>query len=174
MEVVLGIVVHAALEQLAVTGLPEDPSDYIEHARPYWRAMATEHELTSTDVDRVVSATAAQLEAVLGHSEGRWLLTPRHDSRSEFALTGLVDGSIQNLVIDRTFNDPETGERWVVDFKTAIPHSGISEEAFLRSEISRYRPQLERYGAVTAALFNQPVRLALYFTALPKLVTLTA
>lgn len=174
MEVVLGIVVHAALERLAAEGLPEDPSGYIGQARPFWRAMASEHELASTDVDRVVSAAAAQLETVLSHSEGRWLLTPRPDGRSEFALTGLVDGSIQNLVIDRTFTDPETGERWVVDFKTAIPHQGIGEEAFLRTEISRYRPQLERYGEVAAALFNQPVRLALYFTALPKLVALTA
>ena len=173
MEVVLGIVVHGALERLAEHVLPDQPDRYIEDSLPIWRAMATEHELQAEDVDRVVSETARQMAAVLGHDDGRWVLTPRPDARSELALTGVLEGSIQNLVIDRTFTDPDTGERWIVDFKTAIPHPGISEDAFLSIEIGRYRPQLTRYGEVATALFGQPIRLALYFTALPRLVELT-
>ncbi len=171
-EVVLGIVVHAALEQLAALDLPADPASHVIDARPLWRAMASEHELDADDVERVVDAAAAQIAGVLNHPEGRWVLASRPDARSELALTGAVDGGIQNLVIDRTFTDSESGERWVVDFKTAIPHPGVSEEAFIRSESNRYRPQLERYGVVAGAVFDQPVRLALYFTALPKLVEL--
>ncbi len=170
MEVVLGIVVHGALEQLAERELPEDPADYLSQNRARWEAMAREHELSEEDVARVVSVTADQMSAVLTDPEGRWLLAPGPEAHSEFALTGVVDGGVQNLVIDRTFTDPESGERWVVDFKTAIPHPGVSEADFIRIERNRYRPQLERYGALAGALFDQPVRLGLYFTALPKLV----
>ncbi|TNF90325.1 MAG: hypothetical protein EP301_01285 [Gammaproteobacteria bacterium] len=174
MEVVLGIVVHGALERLAENALPEQPARFIRESLPLWRAMAMEHELTAEDVDRVVSATASQLEAVLSHDEGRWVLTPREDAASELALTGVLDGNIENLVIDRTFTDTDTGERWIVDFKTAIPHPDVSEDTFVSTEIARYRPQLARYGEVAAVLYDQPIRLALYFTALPKLVELTA
>ncbi len=174
LEVVLGIVVHGALEELAKDELPEDLPGYLDQVRPLWRAMASEHDLAEADVEQVVATTAAQVSAVLQHPDGRWLLAPKPDARSELALTGAVDGSVQNLIIDRTFTDPDSGERWVVDFKTAIPHPEMSEAAFISSELSRYRPQLERYGAVTAALYAQPVRLALYFTALPKLIELPA
>lgn len=176
MEVILGIVVHGALEQLAQTDIPGDLTgfiaDYMPGARRLWHAMASEHELSAEDVELVVNTAAQQISQVLGHAEGRWVLEARPDARSELALTGVVEGGIQNLVIDRTFTDPESGERWVVDFKTAIPHPGISEDVFIRTETNRYRPQLERYGLVATALFDQPVRLALYFTALPKLVEL--
>ena len=60
----------------------------------------------------------------------------------------------------------------MVDFKTAIPRDGCDLDAFIGAELGRYRPQLERYGSVVSALFGQPVRLALYFTALPRLVEL--
>lgn len=170
MEVVLGIVVHGALERLAQQDLPEDLPAYLSQNRPRWHAMASEHALSADDVAQVVTATATQIAAVLNHPEGRWVLARRQDARSELALTGVVDGGVQNLIVDRTFTDPATGHRWVVDFKTAIPHADISEDEFVRRESSRYRPQLQRYGVVVGALFRQPVRLALYFTALPKLV----
>lgn len=172
-EVVLGIVVHAELEALAATPLPDDSTSYVAAAEPAWRARASEHDLSDADVDRVVALTAAQITAVLAHPEGRWLLKPRADADSELAVSGVIEGSVQNFVIDRTFVDPESGQRWVVDFKTAIPHDGADEGAFIRAEVARYRPQLERYGTLAAAMFDEPVRLAIYFTALPRLEELT-
>ena len=41
-----------------------------------------------------------------------------------------------------------------MDFKTAVPHPDIAEEVFLANEVSRYRPQLERYGTAAALLFD--------------------
>jgi ATP-dependent exoDNAse (exonuclease V) beta subunit len=173
-EVVLGIVVHRALESLAASGPPDDIGAYLTQQRPVFDALAAEHDLSLEDQHQVVGTAMSQLARVLEHPEGRWLLTPRPDARAEFALTGLIDGEIRNLVIDRTFVEPATGERWVVDFKTAIPPPDVPEEVFLSTEISRYRPQLERYGRAAALLFEQPVRLALYFTALPRLTELTS
>jgi len=53
----------------------------------------------------------------------------------------------------------------VIDFKTGS-HEGGDLAAFLDREVSRYRPQLEGYIALAAALGPQPVRAALYFPLL--------
>ena len=57
--------------------------------------------------------------------------------------------------------DPE-GRRWIVDFKTGS-HRGGAREAWLDSELTRYRPQLERYARIMAALDPRPIMLGLYF-----------
>ena len=163
---------HRALEQLGKHGPPIDVAAYLNSVRGTFAALAAEHELSDADQNRVVTAATAQLEGVLNDADGRWLLAPRVDAAAELALTGLVDGELTNLIIDRTFTDDGTGERWIVDFKTAVPPEEIPLTAFLSSEVTRYRGQLERYGEAAARLYEQPVRLALYFTALPKLVPL--
>jgi ATP-dependent helicase/nuclease subunit A len=66
--------------------------------------------------------------------------------------------------VDRSFLD-DGGTRWVIDFKTSS-HEGGNLAAFLDQELSRYRPQLEGYLALAAALGSQPVRAALYFPLL--------
>ena len=73
-------------------------------------------------------------------------------------------GRLRNLKIDRSFVDGE-GTRWVIDFKTSS-HEGGNLAAFLDQELSRYRPQLEGYLGLAAALGPQPVRAALYFPLL--------
>ncbi len=172
MEVVLGIVVHRALEQLARRGPPADVAAYLSRVRGSFAALAAEQDLSEADQARVVEAAISQLGGVLADEDGRWLLNPRADSAAELALTGLVDGELVNLIIDRTFTEESTGERWIVDFKTAIPPVGTPQAEFLSAEVARYRGQLERYGQAAGALYGQPVRLALYFTALPELVPL--
>ena len=51
----------------------------------------------------------------------------------------------------------EDGLRWIIDFKTSA-HEGGSTEAFLESEVERYRPQLERYAAAMSAMDSRPIR----------------
>lgn len=169
-EVVLGIVVHAALEKLARGTLPDDVRAYIAGEQSRWLAMAAEHDLDASSVQQVVRSAASQVEGVLLHEQGRWLLAADDGAHAELAVTSLLDGEVQNLVIDRTFADG--GDRWVVDFKTSIPPPDTATDAFIRSEVARYRPQLDRYGRAAAALFAQSPRLAIYFTALPRFVEL--
>ena len=78
-------------------------------------------------------------------------------------LVGLVMGSVPvvRAVFDRSFIDEE-GVRWVIDYKTSR-HSGGGLEAFLDSEVERYRPQLERYALLARRLGPEPVRVGLYF-----------
>ena len=73
-------------------------------------------------------------------------------------------GEAARVIIDRTFVDAE-GRRWIIDFKTGS-HRGGAREAYLDSELTRYRPQLERYARIMASLDVRPVMLGLYFPLL--------
>ena len=119
---------------------------------------AVEAEAAAADVVRAVAATLAD-------PRGRWLFDPNHrDAHSEYALTGMRDGSPLHVVLDRTFIDAE-GVRWIVDFKLSR-HEGAGIEAFLDREQLRYREQLEDYARVVRGLGGQPIRLGLYFPLL--------
>ena len=102
----------------------------------------------------------------------KWLLSPDHrDARSEWRLTGPVDGTVRNVVIDRTFVD--AGVRWVIDYKTST-HAGGGLDLFLDNELERYRPQLQMYRELASRLGPEPVRAALYFPWLGRLRELPA
>lgn len=168
-EVVLGIVVHAALERLAGS-LPPDSPAWIAKQTERWRAMAGHHDLDPTDVDWVVDGVCGQLADVLADPDGRWLLSAHPGAEAEFPVTAVIDDQFQNLIFDRTFE--ADGERWLVDYKTAVPADGTDLEAFVREEVSRYRGQLARYAEAAEALFGRPPLIAIYLTALPRLVRL--
>ena len=69
-------------------------------------------------------------------------------------------------MIDRTFVDGD-GVRWIIDYKSSSPAAGQSLERFLREQEALYRGQLERYARLFGAMEDRPLRLALFFTALP-------
>jgi ATP-dependent exoDNAse (exonuclease V) beta subunit len=168
-EVVLGIVVHAALERLAGS-LPPDPSSWITAQIDRWRAMADHHDLAPDDAEWVIDAVCRQLADVMTDPDGRWLLSAHPGAEAEFPVTTVIDGQFQNLIFDRTFE--AEGERWLVDYKTAVPAENGDLEAFVREEVSRYRGQLARYAEAAEALFGRRPLIAIYFTALPRLVRL--
>lgn len=115
------------------------------------------HELEGA-TRRVLAALAGTLE----DSRGRWILARSHrEARSELALTGLADGRLRSVVIDRSFVD-EHGVRWVIDFKTS-EHEGGRLEDFIDQEVRRYRAQLAVYSALARELGPEPVRAGLYF-----------
>ena len=57
---------------------------------------------------------------------------------------------------------------WIVDFKTSR-HQGGDLEAFLESEVERYRTQLESYSSAMAEIDSRPIKVALYFPLLSAL-----
>ncbi len=115
----------------------------------------------------------AALRQTVADERGRWLLDPAHrDAQAELALTGLADGRLRTFVIDRTFIDAH-GTRWVIDYKTSR-HEGGGIEAFLDSEVERYRAQLAGYVELLAGLGPQPVRAGLYFPLLGAFRELSA
>jgi ATP-dependent helicase/nuclease subunit A len=160
----IGTVVHAALQEFAalaqLPGVAAIRNDAPNYARELARRGVPERELRNA-AERVVDA----LTRTCADERGRWILSSAHrDAASELALTGIADGRLQNVIIDRSFIDAE-GVRWVIDFKTSS-HAGGDIEAFLASELERYRPQLSAHSQLARALGPEPVRAALYLPLL--------
>jgi ATP-dependent exoDNAse (exonuclease V) beta subunit len=160
----VGTAVHAALERLG--RLPSLPTvDALDAELPRLRAELAALGVEGQELGSATRRAGAALRATLGDPRGRWILDPGHPGiASELGLTGLVDGRLVSVIIDRSFID-ESGTRWVVDFKTSAPR-GADLESFLDGELELYRPQLEKYVALARGLGHQPVRAALYFPVL--------
>ena len=165
-KVALGIILHRELERLA----DRDPLPSALPAterRASWQRQAQALGVGPADIDGLLADLGRQLDNVLEDEQGRWLLSPQRDGAAELKLTVVQAGEPTHLIIDRTFSC--AGERWVIDYKTGTPAPGISEDAFVSAEVARYRPQLDGYARAAAALFDEPVRAAIFFTALPRL-----
>jgi ATP-dependent helicase/nuclease subunit A len=163
----VGTLVHREIERLSRRGLKDSSVPDAATVARFQR------ELAALGVPESHRTTAAQRVAtaitnILADERGRWLLAgpdTHLEAASELSLSGLVNRSIVNGVIDRTFVDAN-GTRWIVDFKTSL-HSGSGLEAFLESEAERYRPQLSRYASLMRAFRpDEPVKAALYFPLL--------
>ncbi len=158
----LGLAVHRMLEVIAADGPEAWPPERVAAAAPRLRALLAE---SGVGPDALAGQTEESLAAVretLEDPRGRWILAEHHPwARSEYRLSGRIDGELVQGVVDRCFLD-DAGTLWIVDFK-AGRHEGAGLEAFLDREQERYRAQLERYAALAGPDHDGPVRLGLYF-----------
>lgn len=157
----IGTIVHRELQQRAWCGTAVAASDAtLDHA-----AALAELGVPRNERPAAGRRIADAVQRTLSDERGRWLLLARQrEASSERRLTGVVDGQVVNVIIDRMLVDEE-GTRWVIDFKTSS-HEGGEVQGFIDSEAMRYAPQLRRYAGLAGALGPEPVRCALYFPLL--------
>ena len=117
------------------------------------------------DIEAARDRVLAALMRALDDPRGRWVLGAHAEARSELKLTVRNGEVLEHVRLDRTFVDD--GKRWIVDFKTS-QHQGGDLDVFLDSEVTRYRPQLERYALALAAIDSRPIHLGLYFPLLAE------
>ena len=161
----IGTVVHRCLQRVAGDGIASWDADRINAARGYYRRSLQRLGVPEPDLDWASERVAGALRGLLDDERGNWLLDSAHkEARNEYAVSGLHDGKLVTVIIDRTFVDAD-GRRWIVDYKTSR-HEGGDREAFLDREQARYREQLQKYAAVMAQLDDRPLRLGLYFPLL--------
>jgi ATP-dependent exoDNAse (exonuclease V) beta subunit len=161
----VGVVAHRAFAALAAEGIAAWTPARVTRQRARWRVELATEGVPGESIDTAVAAVADAISGLVADPRGRWLFAAGHrDARSEWALTGVVDGSIVHSVIDRSF--VADGVRWIVDFKTGS-HEGGEVAAFIAREELRYRTQLERYARLLQPLEPRPIRLALYYPRLP-------
>jgi ATP-dependent exoDNAse (exonuclease V) beta subunit len=175
MERSVGTVVHLALEELSLREAL--PPSVTEADRGRWRvALQREGLWGAALTEALESVTSSVTQSLRDGGAGRWVLSPEHEqARSEWALTCAdeVRGT-RDLIIDRTFIDRESGERWLVDYKNSRPQEGETLESFAARESALYRPQLQCYRDALRTLGgHHPLRCALFFTALGLLHPVT-
>ncbi len=162
----VGTVVHRYLQRIAEEGLDHWHVRRVTDTRA---RFARELELLGverTELERATARVATALERALADPHGRWLLSPHEDARAELRMTVRAGAILEHVRIDRTF--VAEGRRWIVDFKTS-QHEGGEVDLFLRSEVERYAPQLERYARALSETDPRPIELGLYFPLLAQL-----
>jgi ATP-dependent helicase/nuclease subunit A len=171
LERCVGTVVHQALDELSRAR--DLPWEVDPHQRRRWRAALARLGLWGEALESAQAAVEQALAATLADGgAGRWILAASHrEARSEWALTRIdpATGRPGNLVIDRTFVAADTGIRWLVDYKNSRPEPAEPVEEFLDRQAQAYREQLLRYRQALREITAEPLRCALYFTALGRL-----
>ncbi|MCA2997178.1 MAG: UvrD-helicase domain-containing protein [Rhodocyclaceae bacterium] len=159
----VGTAAHTFLQRIASDGLETWDAKRIDASRPLFQKELTRLGVGNNEVNAACDRIEAALNKTLADPRGRWTLTAHRGARSEWRLTGLVDGKLTNVALDRTFVDAD-GVRWIIDFKTGS-HEGADVEAFLDNEQRRYSAQLEAYATLVHALSPEQnqIRLGLYF-----------
>ncbi|MBT8055056.1 MAG: UvrD-helicase domain-containing protein [Xanthomonadales bacterium] len=163
-----GNLVHRLLQQIAVEGIAAWTAAGGMARQEDWcrRQLLTQGAL-GEKAESIIKRTATAISNCLASRHGKWLLAPHPEAECEWALTAIVENQPQSLVLDRTF--VENGTRWIIDYKTSS-HSGGDLEGFLQNESDRYREQLKRYHQALAINESRPIRTALYFPLLDRLV----
>ncbi|MBF0368248.1 MAG: UvrD-helicase domain-containing protein [Magnetococcales bacterium] len=163
----VGVVVHRYLCRIARDGIDRWSPQRVTASAPTIAAHLIRQGLPEGEgLDQACVRVQTALRSTLIDPRGQWLLSDQHtEAHSELALTGLFKGNRLAIVMDRTFIDGE-GVCWIVDYKVSV-HRGGDDEAFLDNEQTRYRDQLQRYGAfMQAAHPHREIRLGLYFPML--------
>jgi ATP-dependent exoDNAse (exonuclease V) beta subunit len=161
----VGTLVHRLLERIAREGLEGWSAERLHRAEPALRRSLRELGVAGRMLDEAIARVVRAVEGTLADPRGRWILAAHEDARCEWALGGVIGGIPVSAVIDRSFIDGST--RWIIDYKTAEPADGETLPDFLDRQQEHYRPQLEGYAGLLAALDpDRPVRLGLYFPLL--------
>jgi ATP-dependent exoDNAse (exonuclease V) beta subunit len=162
---IAGTIVHRWLQALSeglagsagAQGASRDPV-----TRRWLREAGIGDEMQAGIVGRVNDA----LDGILSDEKGRWVL--EGGGHAELGLTGVYDGEIESVVLDRV-RIGDDGTHWIVDYKTST-HEGGNLRGFLDAEIERYTPQLQKYAAIYSAWAGVRPRCALYFPLLREFV----
>ena len=163
----VGTVVHRLLQQVAAEGVARWDAARLERSTPHLRQLLAQAGVREEELEGALRDVLEAGRNALADPKGRWLLSDEHrEAKSEYALSAMRDGRLENRIIDRTFVDQD-GVRWIVDYKTSRHHGG-DVDAFLEQERARYAPQLERYAALMRGLATQRVRVALYFPLMQR------
>lgn len=166
-----GSVAHRWLQEIALHGVERYSAEAIAALRPRFRQLLLRRGVEAAALERAVERVVAVLQSAVDDGEGRWLLSGEHGERlNEFAVTVADGARFRHLVIDRAFIAAD-GVRWIIDYKTSS-HEGGDRDAFVRSEVERYAPQLRAYRQAFACLEQRRTNTALYFPLLRLLRTI--
>lgn len=161
----VGTVVHEVLQRIGCAGPEHWNRDRISALHPVLTRRLTEEGVPPAQLEAAAARAEAALTRTLSDARGRWILDQGHtDAQGEYALSGMMDGELVNVILDRTFV-AEDGVRWIIDYK-ASSHEGGGLDEFLDRERERYAAQLERYASIMWKLDSRPIRLGLYFPLL--------
>lgn len=168
---IAGVVIHQILQQVDIVGWQKWSRGVAdEKQKTYWRNALMENGIYGQHLEIALVRVTDAIEKTRCDPRAEWLFSSEHrDIKTEWPLSGIVDGKVTHIRVDRSFID-KNGVRWIIDFKSGR-HEGGDLEVFLNQEQQRHHQQMSTYAAVVGQLIShnsQPgnIQLGLYFPAL--------
>lgn len=161
----IGTLVHHMLQHLADVGISWWESQNQETQRHYIKQHLIQLGMLPIELESSSIFVHRMLHHVCQDPRGLWILQPHREAKSEFALSAVINSTVENIVIDRTFID-ENNIRWIIDYKTTFYEDG-DLELFLAKEQKRYEEKMHLYAKAISLIDEKPIRLGLYFPAIP-------
>jgi len=173
----LGQTVHSSLHELAQLMAAMPRTSAIAALPAIAPRIAAQIRSAGVDAKRAMRIAQQAVEVALQSAAdpvGEWILSTHIDAGSELRWTGIVDGSIRTVQVDRVFRAdaapltevPPGGAAtwWIIDYKTAR-EPGLVAAAALPELRRIFAPQLEAYAAVLRNLqgADTPVCAGLYY-----------
>ena len=167
---IAGTLVHRWLQRIAeerAAGRDTDNEFIAESAlREVTTRWLSEAGMNGEAAGPILERVSGAIAAMLDDEKGRWIL--QGEGYSELALTGVNDGELVSVILDRVRVD-ENGVHWIIDYKTSS-HEGGNLQGFLAVEADRYQPQLARYASIYREWAGEDVKCALYFPLLRSFI----
>lgn len=161
----IGSVTHAIIQYISDTNQTNLSKDKIDAWSPLFKTELQQRGVKDSELDWAAGLITQAIMNMLNDKKGQWILSSEHkDAQNEYALTGVFENKITNIIIDRTFVD-EQDTRWIIDYKTSR-HEEDDKESFLDQQQERYQPQLEKYAEIMRGIEDKPIKLGLYFPLL--------
>ncbi len=166
----IGTLIHQGLENLVNTPNLLDSPLSIASLKQYWHRQLSQFEIDADSLANALQFIQSSLENCLSKKEVSWVFdSGLQDSRTEAPISRVFSDKIQHFVIDRTFVDRD-GVRWVIDYKTAAPTPEHDIDEFITEQCRMHSQQLLNYRQLFSQMESRPIRTALLFTCLPRLV----
>jgi len=163
----VGTVLHNWLQYNANRVLDTQLSDDLLSA---WRTELIALRVPEAQVGYAVRNLCTAIENIKTDTQAHFIFKSYEVEQNEYALSAFEGGMVKKSIIDRTFVD-DSGERWIVDYKST-PTKNKDLYAFAQEQVaSRHKPQLERYGALMSQIDTRPIRLAVYFPLIKQLIS---
>lgn len=161
----IGTVTHRLLQQLTRSGIGWWIAKSQEIKSSHLQLKLKQSGMHQQQISSATKHILKYIENMLGDDKGKWILHNHTASQSEYAISTLIDNKLTNLIIDRTFID-EQGTRWIIDYKTTT-FSHVDLNDFLENEQEKYLKQMQKYALALKEMGSEPIRLGLYFPAIP-------
>ncbi len=149
----VGTVMHRIFQQIANFGIEWWKNSVNDPQLHYIYQQLRQVGILPHQLDDLTITVKTMIDKVLLDARGQWILSPHAEAKNEFAISAIIEGKVENLIIDRTFVD--NGIRWIIDYKTT---TFLSEE--------KYREKMQQYYQAMQLMDNRPIRMGLYFPAL--------
>ena len=157
-EMILGQTVHQGLAWLTKNEHPD-----LKILKSLVRKWSANRYSEKDLINELEQKTDEHLRRTLNSKQGQWILRQREDHKSEYGMTGVINGSIQRVFVDRMF--VENKLRWIIDYKTGTPLTNRDPDTFYKAQIELYKNQLERYQYIAKNIYSEQIKTGLFFTA---------